>query len=225
MNQKQSKKERKNKTQDFTKMPKDKASITSNIIIGVIIAAFLGLGGYAVGTKYMENKANAPAENAEQTQAQTVKTAAESEGITTAEYLEKYGLDSSLSEDTSITDAYSMMTVENMAKANGKDTDTFRQENFVPEEITNDTPWGEVVPELPFKALVGEEQVEQFKSVYGLGDDITADTKWKDVEPILTQKQAELQAAMDNAETAEGETATQDTENDDNASSENNDAE
>ena len=206
MNQKQSKKERKELLNNTVKAPVDRTAFTSNLVIAVVIAAFLGLGGYAVGSKIAKDKANAPAEDTAQTeqqQTQTLKSTAEAAGMTTKEYLEKYGLDSSISDDTAISQVYSKMTVANLAAANDKDVDTFRQENFVPDSISNDTVWENVIPELPFKAVVGEEQVAQIKSFYGLDDSITADTKWSEVEPILNAKSAEMSAAMNNAKNGE----------------------
>lgn len=208
MNQKQSKKEHKELLNNTVKAPVAKTAFTSNLVIAVVIAAFLGLGGYAVGSKIAKDKANAPADDTdtaqtEQQQTQTLKSTAEAAGMTTKEYLEKYGLDSSISDDTAISQVYSKMTVANLAAANDKDVDTFRQENFVPDSISNDTVWENVIPELPFKAVVGEEQVAQIKSFYGLDDSITADTKWSEVEPILNAKSAEMSAAMNNAQNGE----------------------
>lgn len=202
MNQKKSKRERKQQTGNTVVVPKDKTNVVTNVVIGCVIAAFLGLGGYAVGTKIAEDRANAPAEE-DAFQIETINEAAANEGISISEYLEKYGLPEDLSGSTSVAEAYELMTIENMAKVSGLTVEEFRASNFIPESITNDTKWGEAVPELPFKAIVGEEQVAQFKSIYGLGDDITADTKWKEVEPVLEAKRQELEAAMANANAGE----------------------
>lgn len=186
------------------KTPKDKSEIISNVIIGCIIAAFLGLGGYAVGSKIVNDRKNAPADDVQSEQTvETLKTAAEAKNMSVSDYLAEYGLPSDLSDTTPMTDIYSQMTLENLAKVNDKTVDEFRSENFVPDDISNDTAWEDVIPKLPFKAVVGEEQIAQFKSVYGLDDSITAETPWGEVEPILMQKQEELNAAMANANNAD----------------------
>lgn len=232
MNQKKSKKERQVSEMKI-KRPVDKAAVMTNVVIGVVIAAFLGLGGYAVGKKYADNKANEPTDDTEYTsqQSSTVQSAADEAGMSVEEYLANYGLDTSISPDTALSEIYPQMTVENMAKLNDTDVDTFREQNYIPDDITNDTLWGDVLPELPFKAIVGEEQVEQFKSVYGLGDEVTADTKWSIVEPILNAKQDEMNEAMANAQAAnegsdsdDADTDSEDTDSADSADTDNSDS-
>lgn len=183
------------------------------MVIGCIIAAFVGLGGYAVADKVIENRKTASQQQTDgQQQIDTVKTIAESKDMSVKDFLAEYGLPSDMAEDTAMTEAYSRMTVENLAKFNGSTVEQFRSDNFVPESITNDTTWGDTIPQLPFKAVVGEEQVEQFKQIYGLDESITADTPWGEVEPVLEQKQQELNAAMDNAQQADsGESKSEDT--------------
>lgn len=182
------------------KPPKDKSEIISNVIIGCIIAAFLGLGGYAVGSKIVNDR-QSDSINSEQS-VETLKTAAEAKDMSVSDYLSEYGLPNDLADTTPMTDVYSQMTLENLAKVNDKTVDEFRSENFVPDTVDNTEVWEDVIPKLPFKAVVGEEQVAQFKSVYGLDDSITAETPWGEVEPILMQKQEELNAAMENANAA-----------------------
>lgn len=195
------------------KVRKSKTEIVTNVVIGCIIAAFVGLGGYAVADKVIENRKTASQQQTDgQQQIDTVKTIAESKDMSVKDFLAEYGLPSDMAEDTAMTEAYSRMTVENLAKFNGSTVEQFRSDNFVPESITNDTTWGDTIPQLPFKAVVGEEQVEQFKQIYGLDESITADTPWGEVEPVLEQKQQELNAAMDNAQQADsGESKSEDT--------------
>lgn len=225
MNQKKSEEKRKNNLEKAVKVRKNKTEVMTNVVIGCIIAAFVGLGGYAVADKIIENKKAASEQDAgAQQQVDTVKTIAESKDMSVKDFLAEYGLPDSISDDTAMSEVYALMTVENLAKFNGSTVEQFRSDNSIPESITNDTTWGDTIPQLPFKAVVGEEQVEQFKQIYGLDDSINADTPWGEVQPVLEQKQQELTDAMDNANKADsGENSEDNAENTEN--NENKDAE
>ncbi len=76
-----------------------------------------------------------------------------------------------------------------------------------PQPITGDTYWGVALDEMTLGVYVGEEYMDEFKELYGLGDDITIDTKYKEVRPMIedyirTQLQAQIDQAQEQQENA-----------------------
>ncbi len=174
-----------------------------NMIIAVVIIAVLGLGVWAVIPQIKENRENNAANTTEQTM--TIANLAATEGISFEEYIDKYGLtDAGLTAEDSYQTALYAMTVENFAKANGTTVEELRSEYELPESVTNETVWSEATLEMPARiAMGGEEQFNQAKETYGLGEEFTADSRWGDVQDAIIAKLMEQQAAE---ETAEGET-------------------
>ena len=165
-----------------------------NAIIAVVIIVVLGLGVWAVIPQIKENRENNAA-TTEQTM--TIANLAAAEGISFDEYISKYGLtDAGLTAEDNYQSAFYAMTVENFAKANGTTVDALRSEYELPESVTNETIWSEATLEMPAGiAMGGDDQFEQAKESYGLGDEFTADSRWGDVQEAIIAKMMEQQAA------------------------------
>jgi len=185
------------------KPPRDSADIATNVIITAVIVAVLAAGAYAVYPRISESIQNnsGSSENA----INTAADAAKDKGMSFNEFIETYGLDKNeIKKDTELADTMKSMTLEKVALYNDVEIDEFRASNFVPESVTNDTKWGDIIPQLPLKAVVGgEETANQIISVYGLDGKLTIDTPWSEAEPIMNAARDELMQAQANAEAAE----------------------
>ena len=117
-------------------------------------------------------------------------------GMEFDEFKDMYGLPKDMRKDTYMNAAQSLIPVSKMAELNGKDLDSLREMYNFSEEITENSTWGEAIDSMSLKDYVGEDQFEEFKSKYELGDDITLDTKWGDIRKDIEKKQvAEREAA------------------------------
>lgn len=173
MSERQAKKIRKeNPVSENTKRKKTKSEILTNSIIAVLVIAFIGLGSWAVYSKFDTNKdavqnetvtdtgADAGAE--EQAQATTVAQAAEEAGMSTEDYLAEYGLDSidDITGDTEMSVAVEYMTFANYAKLSGTDTATLRESAGLDDSISDDTPMSEVFAAIQSQSDAQSEETE-----------------------------------------------------------------
>lgn len=175
-----------------------------NAIIAVVIIVVLGLGVWAAAPKISESIKNreAASDAADGQQTATIANAAESEGISFDEYIEKYGLkDASLTAEDSVQSAFYEMTVENFAKASSTTVEELMSRYSLPESVTSNMKWSEAMLEMPAGvALGGDEQFAQAKEAYGLGDEFTAQSRWGDVQSAMVAKMVQQQAAQASAE-------------------------
>lgn len=180
--------------QQSKKKHRTRQDIILNIVIAAVILAVAGVGAYAVGSQIAKNRQEAAqvqqGQDGEQQQ-QTVKTAAESQGMSVADYLSEYGLAADTPETMPLGEAYNKMTVENVAKASGQSVEEFRQSTYLPDEVPDTMVWSEAQNEMPVRAMMSEEEFNQKKQEYSLGDEVTLDMKWKDFLPMMQAKQAE----------------------------------
>ena len=198
------------------KPPKDKGDIMLNIIIAAVIVAAVAAGTVAVYPKISESVRNSSGTSA--ASLETAGDAAKDKGMKFKKFIETYGLGDDITKDTSISDTIGAMTLEKVALYNDADLSEFRANNYVPESVSDDTKWSDVIPQLPFKAVVGsEDTANQIISIYGLEDKLTLDTPWSEAEAIMNAAQEEMNQAMENA--ANAEDTADDNESDDEQSS------
>lgn len=167
-------------------------------VMVIIIAAVLGVGGYAVYGKISKNlETKAIEENGE---AKTVRYLADQAGMTVDEYLAEYGLtDAGLDEKTTESDMVSKMTLENLAKYEGSDLDTFIEENGLPtDKVDGNTTWEEAKDLIPLDTYFGG-QFEEVKAAYELDDSITGDMTWGETKDIILAAQDAYIEKMQNA--------------------------
>ena len=156
MSERQVKKIRKENPVEETKVKKkSKSDILTNSIIVVLIVAVLGLGSWAVYSKFASENATEQTgvvdesnvvTNDEQVQTPTIAEAAAEAGMTTEDYMAEYGLDSieNVTADTLMTDAISYMTLANYAKLSGMDVSEFREMNGIDESYSDDMTMEEI---------------------------------------------------------------------------------
>ena len=158
MSERQAKLKRKNEVVNApAKKKKSALDIASNIIIVVLILAVLGIGGWAVYSKFSQMPSN------QDVVAPTISEYAQSEGITVEEFLTKYGLSEvpEITGDSLISDAMSYMTLGNYAALVGTDVAEIKEGMGLGEEYTDDTPMSVIYEEMAAASETAEtENVE-----------------------------------------------------------------
>lgn len=190
---------------------------TINIIIAVLIIAFLAAGGYAVYSKISDNLFDKAV--SEGTAPQTVKTLARSAGLSVNEFLEENGItDGSVDGNTSTEDFYNHMTVDRYAAYNGVSLEEFLEQNALTGKVTETTSWADAQKLIPLGTYIGldasaegaADQFESFKQMYGLDASVTLDTPWGDVEETVEAAQDAMlnatEVPVDETENADAST-------------------
>ncbi len=209
MSEKQARIKRKSEPQQETK--KKKGSIWGNVIVTVVVIAFLGLGYYAI-----KDKLPKPPEKPV-----TVAKLAKEKDMSVEDFIAEYELDASqVNKDTTEADFENMLSVANYAKYNGQTTDEWLTENGI--KITDENSkdgkfdetmlWSDAMQYETMGHLVkrqneetGEEKTfEEFMQENGIPEElltvITEDTTIKDAQAVLS----ELAAAQEQARNEEG---------------------
>lgn len=195
----------------------DKMFIT---LIVVIIAVVVGLGGYAVYGKISKNlQTKAIEENRSE---KTVSYLADQSGMSVDEYLAEYGLNDNkdVNGKTTESEMVNHMTLDNLAKYEGKDLATFLEENGLTDKADGNMIWSEAKDLVPLDVYFGG-QFEEAKKAYELDDSITGDMTWGETKDTILAAQEEYIKKMQNAtpapatdapaeETAEADTAAAD---------------
>ena len=122
MSERQAKLRRKNQDTKEVAKKKSKSDVVFNIVIVLLVVAVVGLGGWAVGTKYVQDAQMASTQTEGEEQAPvTIKQYAEAMGITTGQFMTEFGLDNNenINPETQMNDAIGYMTLENYAKLTG----------------------------------------------------------------------------------------------------------
>lgn len=182
-----------------------KAGIIAIIAAIVIVVAALGLVGYMVINRNPYNKKYIDVTG------RTVQEVAEGAGMELSEFLEMYSLPADMPANTSESAAYYSIPVGTIAQMNMMDFATLKQVLQLPDDITEQTTWGDVEDSLTVRQQVGEDGIEEFKQEYGLGDEVTGDTLWRDirrkVDKVSRQKRIqEEKEAKKSIGGADGET-------------------
>lgn len=158
MSERQAKTKRKNEIKKTPVKKKSALDIISNIIIVILILTVLGIGGWAVYSKFSQMpKEEGTTENI--TNPTISETAAE-EGISIEEFLAKYGLSDAegLTDDTEITEIMPLMTFENYAAFVDSDVETLKQGMGLTKDYSNDTLMSEIIADM---TASGQEPVEE----------------------------------------------------------------
>lgn len=150
----------------------------------------------------------------------TVQDLLDAQGMELEEFLTMYELPADMPADTTEAAAYYCIPVKKIAEMYGMDFATMKETLKIPETVTENTPWGEAEGEIALADYVGAENIESFKSQYGLGDEITAETKWKEIRNTVDnvqkeQREAQEKAAEEAAKKAAEEAANAETETED----------
>ncbi len=205
MSERQAKKNRKTVDQTPVKGPKNKASILMNVIIWVVVVAVLGLGVYAVGSKYI---AKYQEQKAQEVQTITVADVMAEEGITLEEFKTEYGLeaDEEVTEESDMNMVASKFTLTNYAKYTGVTIEELRAQYGLGDNVADTTIWADAMPYMT-TGVVAQNffnvDFETLKTQLGFPEEITEDTLWSETDAIMSALYAEQQAAAAETETDE----------------------
>lgn len=197
MSERQSKKQRQTESVHVHKSHSGGGFSGINVVIAIVIAAFLGLGIYAVASKYASKRA-AQQDNGQQT-SQTVSQYAEEQNMSTEEFLAQYGLDGdeSITGDSTVSEACAKMSVEKFAEFSQKSVDELKSENGLGDDVTADMSWGDARNYIPVGKMCEQSGIKysDFLNNYGLTEEeLPQDTKWSDAMPVLQEAIAKQQA-------------------------------
>lgn len=201
MSEKQAKKQRKTQPEEAKKHTKGKSSAGFNAVLALIVVAVLALGGYALVSSYLENKANQPSDDTGNT-TQTVAQYAQDAGMTADEFLTAYGLEGNeeITADTDINTATGAMTVEKFAEFSETTVDELKEQYGLGDEVTNDMIWNDVQNYVPIGKWCEMSGIDfaEFLTNYGLTEEeLPRDTKFGDAMPILQEAAAAMQAEQE----------------------------
>lgn len=183
MSERQAKRQRKAEPQ-VQAAPKKKAKSPwwFNLIIGVVIAAVLVVGGYAVWQQYAETHPS--------TDPETVADRAETEGITVDEFLTKYGIDGieEVNGETELGTAQGYMTITKYAEHLGVTADQVKLDNKMPETVTDDMTVNEAIGfvKMSDMATLQGTDIATLRETYGITEEeLPDDMLYKDAQEVL----------------------------------------
>ena len=218
MSERQSKKIRKANPQTEQKAPKDKGTVIFNIVLAAIVVAFVGLGGYAIGSKYIPRyleQVEAQKQQAEQSK--TVKDVMKEKDFAAVEDFKKeYGIadDVEVTEDGAALGYAAAMTAEGYAKYMDMTFEDLKAQYELGDAVTADMKWEDAINYMPSDVAVKEMfgmDFATFKTQLGLPEEITEDTLWS--ETVAAMEAISAQAAEEApAEEAPVETPVEGTE-------------
>lgn len=207
MGERQVKKNRKNQNDMMPKRKASKTEVITNIVIAVVIVGVLGLGVYAVGSRYMENH---PADSVVSEQSQTIGDYIAEKGITLDEFKTEYGVSEGITESTAVEEVVAGFTLENYAKYLDITLDELKSQYGLGDDVPNTIVWQDAIAYMRTEAVAqnfGNTDFETFKAQMGLPDDITADTPWSETEAVISEM-SQQSAEEDNTEAAEDDQST-----------------
>lgn len=197
MSEKKAKKLRKQEPEVAT-APKKKAKSPwwFNLIIGVVVVAVVAVGGYAVWQQYSETHPS--------TDPETVEDRAEAEGITTEEFLTKYGLDTNedIDGDTLLSDAQGHMTITKYAEHMGVTAEQVKLDNRMPDTVTDDMTISEAIGYVSMKDMAELQgtDIATLRETYGLTEEeLPDDMMYKDANEVLNSAYEKLIEEMTGA--------------------------
>lgn len=182
--------------------PEKKGSVLANIIITVVILAFLGLGGYATKDKI---KALLP-EKPEKVP--TVSDMAKERDMSVEEFLAEYGLSDKITKDSTEQDLLGEFTVANYAKYQDKTTEDLLGEYGI-EGASGEMLWQDafnLIPMSKYAEMMGTT-FEDLKTQSSLPDSVTETTTLAEVQKIMAEQPGEAaeEPAEETSETADAE--------------------
>ncbi|MDO4618323.1 MAG: hypothetical protein Q4B31_02245 [Clostridia bacterium] len=126
----------------------------------------------------------------------TIQDIADEQGITVEEFLVAYSLPADMPADTEEAAAYYNIPVLKLAEMSNMTFDQFITILGLEDEgIKATDPWGEVEDKVTLGAYIGEEELEEFKKEYKLGDDVNEDTRFGEVRKQVVKVQREQKEA------------------------------
>lgn len=193
MSEKQAKKLRKAEPVTVQRKKKDKTNRLFNAVVGGVVAVVIAVGGYAVWKQYTEAHPS--------TKQETVKDRAKTEGITTEEFLTKYGLDTNeeINGDTTLNEAQGEMSLTKYAECMGVTVDDVKANNRMPDTVTDDMKVNEAIGYVKMSdmAQLQGTDIATIRETYGLTEEeLPDDMMYKDANEVLSAAYSKLLEEM-----------------------------
>ena len=151
MSERKAKLKKADKNQEYKKTKKTKFEIITNVILAVMLAAFVVLGGWALVSHYSANNVTEDSqvtdsqttdgqdttnENAEQ-KIPTLAEYCEQNSTTPEDFAKEYNLElgKDITVDTLMSDVVNKLTLTDYAKMAGMDVKTIREQLQIPEDV------------------------------------------------------------------------------------------
>ncbi len=185
--------------EEMTEAPKK----SKNGIIAAVLAVAVVVAAVAALILYEPNKYNKQYIDITGTTLQDLLDQ-DGGGMTLEEFIKQNGLPEDMPANTHINAAQNNIKMSFYAEMAGMDFEAYKQAAQLPEGITETSTLGDAMGELTLKEYVGEENIEQFKTEYSLGEEVTGDTKFKEVRDTVDKvRRDQYRQQMKEAEEAE----------------------
>ncbi|MGN0106761.1 MAG: hypothetical protein ACI4A5_03565 [Hominilimicola sp.] len=170
-----------------------------NVIIAVVIIAFVAVGVYATYGKVSEGIEEKAITNGEKDA--TVAYLAKQADMSVEDYLAQYGLSlgDSVKKKSTEAEMTDNMTIENYLKYSGMEqtADEIIADAGLTDKVTKDTLWKDFLPQVPISMMYDEETLNQIKTSMDLGDEVTSDMTYGDFEKLMQEKSEAAASATD----------------------------
>lgn len=172
-------------------------SLTRWIVIALISVAAILFGVFIAKPLFISGVANPYEKDYIDVTGRTAADLAEEKGMEYDKFLAEYGLPADMPKSTSERAVYYNIPVGVMVEkmADVKTFDELKELMGWGDEITESTTMGDALDVTKLSYYVGEDQLDKFKSLYGLSDAVTGDTLYSQVRNIVDAKDKEYTEA------------------------------
>lgn len=127
----------------------------------------------------------------------TIGELADEYGMEYEDFLAEFGLPADMPKSTFQNAAQYAIPLGTYAERYGVSVDEFKELMGLTDDdsVTEETTIGDAFDKVTVGNRVGEEQFDQFKEEYGLGDEVTKDTLWGEIRNKVDQKIKEMNDA------------------------------
>lgn len=178
--------------------------IRRRIIIGVLIFVVCVIVGLiAVATLRYTGFINPYEKDYVDVTGRTAGDIAKEKNYKYEKFLKEYGLPDDMPKSTSERAVFYNIPVRVFVKKTPgiESFEQLKSQMGWDDTITENTTMGDALDKTKLKYYVGEEQLERFKTLYGLDSEITGETLYIEVRNIVDTKEKEFHAQRKNSET------------------------
>lgn len=177
-----------------------KKNIIKIVAICAISVAVIMIGIFVTRPLFNSGIANPYEKDYIDVTGKTAEDLAKEKGLDYDEFLSEYGLPKDLPKSTSERAVYYNIPVGVMVKKTA-DVSTFEELRGMmgwndptvgSDKITEETTMGDALDITRLSYYVGDEQLDKFKSIYGLSEAVTGDTLYGQVRNIVDSKDKEF---------------------------------
>ena len=178
-----------------------------NVIIAVVIVAFLVLAGFAIAPSIKNMTENYKA--SQPVEIETVEKYAKAHDLSVEDFLAEYGLtdNEQVTKDTPISNVIFSMTLDNVAKFKGITLDELKTHYGLDAAVEGTKLYSDVQMDMKAGAVVEDFNMDfaSFAEQAQLPAEYTAESKWSEIVLYSQMLQAEAEASAAETTPAEGD--------------------